>query len=544
MKSLRFVIRIVAILLIVISIAILVLFTTGAILYKTADMAQPNVNLDTDSFTVVNHENYLSCNGNKLRHSNDSIWELYLQGDALNRSLSYALMASDIVRQQENVFIDQIKRYIPSDSYFNFLRYLIFIFNRNLGQYIPDEYRVEILGLSTANTHDYDAFGSPYERQINYNAAHDIGHMMQDYMLVGCSSFAAWNAASADSSLIIARNFDFYFGDDFSRNKLLMFVNPDAGFKFVSISWPGMIGVVSGMNARGLTVTINASKGAIPTSSKTPISILARQILQYASTIDEAVAIADSFNTFVSESLLIGSAIDGRAAVIEKTPEQMSVFESDTDYVVCTNHYQSEELKYEPRNIENIESSDSKYRLETMRQSVKELLPIDATKAASIMRQQLGYNKQDIGVGNEYSLNQSLAHHLVIFEPCALRMWVSTAPWQSGALVCYDLNRVFSDTVDWNNEIATHSADVIADSSFIKHDYNRIVQYRQLVEQIKVATKQRCIADSLLINKALALNPNYYHAHQLAGYFWENCGFQIKAKQEFDEADRLRPSLK
>src|SRR5574344_416039 len=134
MKSLRFVIRIVAILLIVISIAILVLFTTGAILYKTADMAQPNVNLDTDSFTVVNHENYLSCNGNKRGHSNDSIWELYLQGDALNRSLSYALMASDIVRQQENVLIDQIKRYIPSDSYFNFLRYLIFIFNRNLGQ--------------------------------------------------------------------------------------------------------------------------------------------------------------------------------------------------------------------------------------------------------------------------------------------------------------------------------------------------------------------------------------------------------------------------
>src|SRR5574344_942748 len=100
--------------------------------------------------------------------------------------------------------------------------------------------------------------------------------------------------------------------------------------------------------------------------------------------------------------------------------------------------------------------------------------------------------------------------------------------------------QISTQPVDWNNEIAAHSADVIADSSFIKHDYNRIVQYRQLVEQIKVATKQRCIADSLLINKALALNPNYYHAHQLAGYFWENCGFQIKAKQEFDEADRLR----
>ena len=100
---------------------------------------------------------------------------------------------------------------------------LIVIFNRNLGRHVPEEYRREIYARSLYCSHDFDAIGTPYERQLNYHAAHDIGHAMSQYMLVGCSSFAAWGGMSADGELVVGRNFDFYMGDDFARHKIVTF---------------------------------------------------------------------------------------------------------------------------------------------------------------------------------------------------------------------------------------------------------------------------------------------------------------------------------
>ena len=460
--------------------------------------------------------------GNFLRHSESGLWELFVKGDAFQRGEAIGKLSSDLLHYQEKVFVDQIREIVPSDSYLKFLRFLIVLFNRHLGENVLEEYRDEIYGISLSCTHEYDFIGTPYERQLNYHSAHDLGHAMQDYMLVGCSSFATWGTQSADSSLLIGRNFDFYVGDAFAENKQVAFYTPDQGYKFASVGWPGMIGVLSGMNETGLTVTINAAKSAVPTGSATPISILTREILQYASTIDEAFAIAKKRKTFVSESILIGSAKDGKAAIIEKSPEKTVLFKGkESDRLISTNHYQSEEFSKDERNMENIRTSDSPYRFARLEELINENMPIDASKAASILRNHKGLQDADLGLANEMAINQFIAHHSVIFQPEKRLMWVSTSPWQCGKYVAYDLNKIFNDTINLQHEIYSSNLTIPADEFTETPEFQHLLTYKKLTPLLLKKIRKKEKIEEHVLKTYEASNPSLYYVYEVMGDYYE-----------------------
>ena len=460
--------------------------------------------------------------GNFLRHSESGLWELFVKGDAFQRGEAIGKLSSDLLHYQEKVFVDQIREIVPSDSYLKFLRFFIVLFNRHLGENVLEEYRDEIYGISLSCTHEYDFIGTPYERQLNYHSAHDLGHAMQDYMLVGCSSFATWGTQSADSSLLIGRNFDFYVGDAFAENKQVAFYTPDQGYKFASVGWPGMIGVLSGMNETGLTVTINAAKSAVPTGSATPISILTREILQYASTIDEAFAIAQKRKTFVSESILIGSAKDGKAAIIEKSPEKTVLFKGkEADRLICTNHYQSEEFSKDERNMENIRTSDSPYRFARLEELINENMPIDASKAASILRNHKGLQDADLGLANEMAINQFIAHHSVIFQPEKRLMWVSTSPWQCGKYIAYDLNKIFNDTINLQHEIYSSNLTIPADEFTETPEFQHLLTYKKLTPLLLKKIRKKEKIEEHVLKTYEASNPSLYYVYEVMGDYYE-----------------------
>ena len=460
--------------------------------------------------------------GNFLRHSESGLWELFVKGDAFQRGEAIGKLSSDLLHYQEKVFVDQIREIVPSDSYLKFLRFFIVLFNRHLGENVLEEYRNEIYGISLSCTHEYDFIGTPYERQLNYHSAHDLGHAMQDYMLVGCSSFATWGTQSADSSLLIGRNFDFYVGDAFAENKQVAFYTPDQGYKFASVGWPGMIGVLSGMNETGLTVTINAAKSAVPTGSATPISILTREILQYASTIDEAFAIAKKRKTFVSESILIGSAKDGKAAIIEKSPEKTVLFKGkEANRLICTNHYQSEEFSKDERNMENIRTSDSPYRFARLEELINENMPIDASKAASILRNHKGLQDADLGLANEMAINQFIAHHSVIFQPEKRLMWVSTSPWQCGKYVAYDLNKIFNDTINLQHEIYSSNLTIPADEFTETPEFQHLLTYKKLTPLLLKKIRKKEKIEEHVLKTYEASNPSLYYVYEVMGDYYE-----------------------
>ena len=158
---------------------------------------------------------------NWLRQNRYGLWEMYIEGDPFNRGVAAGKLSEDLVRYQEEVFVDQINKVVPSKSMQRILLTTIAWMNRKVPNQIPEEFKEEIFGISLSASDKFNNYGTPYLRLLSYHAAHDIGHAMQSYNLAGCSSFAAWDNRSYDSTLLIGRNFDFYFGDDFSKRYII-----------------------------------------------------------------------------------------------------------------------------------------------------------------------------------------------------------------------------------------------------------------------------------------------------------------------------------
>ena len=163
-----------------------------------------------------------------LRKNGVGLWEMYLSGNAFERGVKNGKLSVELVQYQEQAFIDLIKQKIPNKFYVRFLKYFIAWFNRDLENYVPLEYQQEIYGISMAASSDFDFIGNKFQRILNYHAAHDIGHAMQNLNLVACTSFGVWDEYSLDGSLLIGRNFDFYAGDQFAENKIVLFVHPES----------------------------------------------------------------------------------------------------------------------------------------------------------------------------------------------------------------------------------------------------------------------------------------------------------------------------
>jgi isopenicillin-N N-acyltransferase-like protein len=151
-------------------------------------------------------KNFYTIGNNWLKKNENGNWELYVEGDDFERGVIYGKLTKELAEKQEIAFISQIQQLVPSRSYLNFLKYFVAYFNRNLDGYVTDEYKREIYGVSLSASDLFDDIGPKYMRMLNYHAAHDIGHALQDKnMTVGCTAFSTWNNKSADGKLLIGR---------------------------------------------------------------------------------------------------------------------------------------------------------------------------------------------------------------------------------------------------------------------------------------------------------------------------------------------------
>ena len=175
-----------------------------------------------------------------------------------------------------------------------------------------------------------------------------------------------------------------------------------------------------------------------------------------------------------------------------------------------------------------MKTSASVYRLER----VKELLIPEAKnsvlKTAAILRNQLGKGGEDIGLGNEKSINQLVAHHSIIFQPAKGLVWVSTKDWQLGKFVCYDLNKIFAGRPSGNGECYEGALTIPPDSFLLTSAYKDYLKFSKY--RFPFNPRNDLVPDSVV-----KWNPKSYHAYMLAGDHFLAARNWAKAAEYFEE---------
>ena len=73
-----------------------------------------------------------------LRKNKFGLWEMYLEGSPFEIGVINGKLTKELIKIQEDAFVEQINTLIPSKSYLKFLKYFIGWFNRDIDEYIPD----------------------------------------------------------------------------------------------------------------------------------------------------------------------------------------------------------------------------------------------------------------------------------------------------------------------------------------------------------------------------------------------------------------------
>jgi len=494
----------------------------GIFLWMVA-LKEPVV-LNQDSYKTIKRDSIKDgwVSGKSWIHKNEyGLYEMYVEGSPFQRGYVNGLLSQELVVRQEDYFVNRLNSLISSYFYQFFLKQIVVWLNKDLDENISEEYKEEIYGVSRFASPKYDYIAPAYQRMLNYHGAHDIGHAMQNMNLVACSSYGVWNGYTPDSSLLIARNFDFYAGDDFAKEKMILFIKPDSGYKLMMITWGGFTGVTSGMNEYGLTVTLNAAPSVLPSHTATPVSIISREILQYAKNIDEAFKIASKSKSFVSESFLIGSALDHKAVLIEKTPDTTILYTAPKEQILSTNHFQSDFFMKDSVNLKHMRESATVHRYNRLQQLLSREKTFTPASSVEILRNRYGWNDSNIGLSNENTVNQLVAHHSIIFEPEKKRIWISTNPYQMGAYLCYDFDKIMTEGFDVRTQPTIYEADktIPADPFLTTNDYQKYVYYKVILQKLQGSSFKTTLSESEL-QAFEASNPEYFDTHlHIAQYY-------------------------
>jgi predicted choloylglycine hydrolase len=450
----------------------------------------------------------------------DNTYLLHLKGSHHEMGYQYGKLLGykfdNTLRAFESLFPK-----IPLGSFGRWLlnRYVYYKAGK-IEKYVPAEYIEEMKGMADS----FKDYNPDYRILLFFHVLHDIGHNFAS------SAFAVSGDATPDGKLLIGRNADLGNRGTFDNLKTIVFYEPDKGNSFVSICWPAMVGVISGMNDKGIVVSVMSSRSTDVSMEGMPISFLLKKILQYSNTIDEAIKIISETPRMASSSIIIGNGKTNEAVVVEASARKMAIRRSERGFIFQTNHYVSEIYKDDQKNIIARDKGDSMPRFKRLEKLISENYGnITKEKTIEFLRDHSDVKGRRLPYREKGAINRIDTSYSILFSPSELKFYLAKPPSAYGRFRAFDLEgRIAGDYPDdpliktdaFKNELLSENALVEAED-FIKNGY-----LPEAVDQLK---------------RAITYQPDNYFAYKLLGELYLKTGLSKDAEEAFKKAIELDP---
>jgi hypothetical protein len=246
-----------------------------------------------------------------------------LSGSAAQIGAEHAKALGEPIR---NLLAAYFGKYFQSDAQ----RTLTMMAAKAFTPHLSSEHRAELHALAAAAELD--------ESELM------LGQCFLDLSaMTACSTVTLSAAAAPDGVARFGRNLDFPSFDVADKQTVVLIVRPDGRYAFASVAWPGMVGVLSGMNEHGLVLANMEVDRPRRLPVAMPYTLLYRTVLERCRTVEEAVALLEATPRQTANNLMVMDA-SGDRAVVEITPELVTVRRAAaTAALVSTNHQRGAE---------------------------------------------------------------------------------------------------------------------------------------------------------------------------------------------------------
>jgi tetratricopeptide (TPR) repeat protein len=485
-------------------------------------------NLSPDEVEVGRHELVVDETGRRVDYGRSwqarrgGLWVMHLEGSPEDIGDAHGSLAGrlfhNIDGRVDAILALRYRGFIESWAELMLLRWDY----RDADAALDPGHRRELSALALALPDDGEDELGAYHRLFLYQCFFDLTQRLQDVFVEGSMFAVAPRATSAGleaGNLIIGRTLSVDFGPDFEADRIVTFYYPDGKYPFVSIGWAGLVGVVTGINARGIFVAANPARtDDARETNAVPLPLVLRKILEEADTLEQAVDILAAAELRTAGVVMIGDGVQRKAVVMEASPragDESRLVRGDDEHAVwATDHMIREVYEADAHNERIRRTTSSGYRYDRLSELLAAPGNFQAEDAVAVLRDRKGLDNAELGLGNRNALENLHTTQSIVIDATSMVLWVAEGPSTLGRYRAFDLRYLLGRQGSRPAPLADYPADRLLYSEEYR-DYNEALEGIEYArELLGLERPHEALAAAQV---SLALAPDIGELHRLLG---------------------------